>query len=950
MAVYLSPGVFPREIDLSALPDSVGPIRPGFVGTAKKGPLNTPVFVNNASNYIDIFGEPFPESYLGYAVLAFLEQGNGCYVMRVGIECEEGQASELADICIDTSGAKTSGWGRIPLFSGIDYGRISLRAVGDGTGVNAQPLVFHDASIGTAVFDDADDSSTYGSTTATLETTGTYSGSIDDSYVLVIRSAPDVSSDAPVAGATFEIVRNSDGEVVASGTLADGDDDGTSDYVTVGTDGFNVRVVVSSGVLDVNDTFSWTVAPNNRKFEVSVDGQASTEYTMPAATHTTVASFVAAANALLSGEDYLFVSYTMDDGTVVPQIRSTVAGERVQLLGTQGWAIEVGTEQYAWDIPRSHLLGLDPGPYNITTQNNRVKVEVVSDTGIQVVEFSVPQGTGITTESLAAAVDTAGVVGGDAYWNAFALTVPGGTTHLVVETSASHNLDTLRMLANFSNLKTLRFAEEVNITYPYSRAFRGYTSNVTTLPATGASDASVPLSCELDPSGDACATDTAYFQNIVGWLVSTSPGTWVDPYTVNLSLFTNSATGAAGRYRIQVVGSQGELLDSIDDVSFDKRDDRYIANVVNPGSRYGGAAGNDYVNWEERPAFLNNDVFSASTFEVRMPSQFNGRSFLGAANGIPTDPAFSGELDSAILGNPATSSGLYAFQNPESIDITLLATPGFSTGAIIGTALQVCESRGDAMYLVDPPFGLRPQQTIDWHNGMLSSDLNNAINSSYGALYWGWVKIFDQFSNEEIWVPPSGHVAGVYSRTAREAEQWYAPAGLNRGRVLTAIDVEYSPTQGERDLLYSGGNAVNPLVRFPNEGIVVWGQKTLQRSSTALDRVNVRMLLNSLKKTLTSSLRQFIFEPNDTALWSQVNAVLEPLMADIQSRRGVTAYKIVVDSTNNTPARIDRGELWVTVFIMPTKAVEFVALNLVVMRTGASFSAEEALAAGGIVI
>ena len=113
MAVYLSPGVFTREIDISALPESVGPIRPGFVGTAKKGPLNTPVFINNAATYIDTFGEPFPESYLGYAVLAFLEQGDGCYVMRVGVETEEGQDSQLAEISIDTSGAKTSGWGRI---------------------------------------------------------------------------------------------------------------------------------------------------------------------------------------------------------------------------------------------------------------------------------------------------------------------------------------------------------------------------------------------------------------------------------------------------------------------------------------------------------------------------------------------------------------------------------------------------------------------------------------------------------------------------------------------------------------------------------------------------------------------------------------------------------------------------------------------------------------------
>lgn len=232
---------------------------------------------------------------------------------------------------------------------------------------------------------------------------------------------------------------------------------------------------------------------------------------------------------------------------------------------------------------------------------------------------------------------------------------------------------------------------------------------------------------------------------------------------------------------------------------------------------------------------------------------------------------------------------------------------------------------------------------------MLLSDLRAAINSSYGALYWGWLRMFDQFSSNEIWVPPSGHVAAVYSRTARDAEQWFAPAGLRRGRVLTALDVEYSPTQGERDLLYGSGNAVNPIVKFPQDGITIWGQRTLQRTSSALDRVNVRMLMLYIKKNLVRLLRNFIFEPNDKALWRQVTSTISPFLSDIQSRRGLVAYNVIADASNNTPERIDRNELWVSVFLKPTRAVEFIALNLVVLRTGASFSAEEVLAAGGVV-
>lgn len=951
MAVFLSPGVFPREIDLSALPTSIGPLRPGFIGTANKGPLNEPTLVTNSTQYIDTFGEPFPESYLGYAVLAYLEEGNACFVMRVGVECETGQASALSDVCIDTSGSRGSGWGRVPLFTGIDYGRINLREVGDGTDDNPEPLVFHDSAIENIDYNDVDVSTTDGATTATLNTSGTYTGSIDDSYVMIITSPPNLSDEASVDGAEYQIIRNSDGEIVAEGELQDDAADGTSRFIPI-EDGFSVQVVVTAGVLDTNDTFTWTVKPDNRDFTILVDGADSgtaTTYTMPAASHTTVSDFVDAANALLSGEDYLFVSYTLEDGeTVVPQIRTTIAGERIQIWGTEAWALEVGSQQYAWDIPRSFLLGVDAGTYDITSSNNRVKLNVIDETQTREVEFSIPSGTGQTTEAIAPVVDSAGIVAGSTLWNAYALTIPGGSTHLVIETSVTYQLATLELLANFSNLKTLRFAEEFNIPFPYKRAYRGFVDNRATLPASGETTASTPLSCEEDPASDACASDTSYFSNIVGWLVAPTPGTWVSGYKLTLSIFTGGVGDSSGRYQLLIEGSQGETLDLIEDISFDKREDRYIGNVVNPGSSIGGTNGNAYVNWEERPAYLNNDV-NASSFEVRQPSQFSGKEYIGEANGIPTDPAYSSELDAAVIGNPAEATGLYAFQNPESIDISLLLTPGFSTGAVIGTALQVCESRGDVLYIVDPPFGLRPQQAVDWHNGMLLSDLKSAINSSYGALYWGWLRTFDQFNDIEIWVPPSGHVSAVFSRTAREAEQWFAPAGLRRGRLLTALDVEYSPTQGERDLLYGSGNAVNPIVKFPQDGIVVYGQRTLQRSQSALDRANVRMLLTFIKKNLTRTLRNFIFEPNDRILWRQVQATVEPFLADIQARRGMNAFRVIVDETNNTPERIDRNELWISIFIQPTRTVEFIVLNLVVLRTGASFSAEEVLAAGGIV-
>lgn len=939
MAVYLSPAVFPREIDLSVLPTGVGPLRPVFIGTAKKGPVNTPMFVSNSTQALNTFGEPFPESFLMYAVLHYMEEGNQCYIMRVAVEYDSGQAQELQDIAIDTSGSRIQGWGRIPLFAGIDYGRINLRAV-----TASKSVTFHAASVDGFDFNDADVSTTDGATDAAASATGTYTGAIDDTFVLVITSAPDLSSGAAAHGAEYEVVRNSDSVVVAEGTLTEPTHNGVTDYISIG-DGVSIRLTVTSGVLDVNDTFVWAVHPDNRKFTVAVDGTTGSQYTMPAATYTTVATFVAALNGLLSSEDYTAVSYTGDDEVVIPQLRTDAAGKRIQLVGTKAFALEMGTQQYAWDVPKSYLYGIEDGPYSITSNNNRVKINVIGTEETKEVEFSIPVGTQ-SAAALATAIDSAGTVAGTTYFESFTLTVPSGEDHVFIV--ANNDFDVLNMLASYANLKTLRFAEEIGIDYPYKRSYRSFNDSRVSLPASGETTADQPLSCEIDSGSDSCAVDSAYFENIVGWFVAVSPGTWADEFTVSVEVFTDGVGDTAGRYVVTVKDASGAVVDQTQDVSFDKTSARYVGNLFNPGGSLVGTNGNPYLNWEDRPAFLDNDP-NLTSFTVRYPSPVLNKGFVGTANGIPLDPSFSSELDSAIIGNPALSTGIFAFQNPETYDINLLCIPGVSSGAVIGQALQMCEARGDVLCLVDPPFGLRPQQVVNWHNGMLLSDMTAAINSSYGALYWGWLRTFDQFNSQEIWVPPSGHVAAVFSRTSRVAEQWYAPAGLRRGRLLTALDVEYSPTQGERDLLYGSGNAVNAIVKFPQDGITIWGQRTLQRSASALDRVGVRMLLIYLKKNLTRVLRNFIFEPNDRVLWAQVDAAVSPFLADVQARRGLTAYKVIVDETNNTPERIDRNELWVSIIIKPTRSVEFVVLNLAVIRTGASFSAEEVLAAAGVV-
>jgi hypothetical protein len=944
MPVFLSPGVYPREIDLSILPNNSSGLIPAFIGAAQKGPVNEPRLVTTPEQYVEVFGEPFPEANLGYAVLAYLEEGNAAWVLRVAVECDEGQAEELADICIDLDGTKLQGWGRISVFQGIDFGRLNLRI----PTVEA-PLAFHDDAVLNIDYNDIDVSTTDGPTVATLSFVGSdlsdaYLGAIDEGFTLLITGSP---TSGTLDGASYDLFRSSDGTIIGSGTLVESSP-GISAPVAVGSGdddtGLVFRVeVTGSSPIEQDDTFTFEARPDNRTYAVEVEGAPTTPatVTLAAATYTDPASFVTDFNASLPpSADFLAVY-----NGVQLLLRTTVAGDRIQLVGTEAFALEVGLSKWAWDVPRSYLLGIDVGPYNINSNNNRAAIDAIEETGTTSLSATVAPSSSATPVSVANGLHLGGVSLGSRYYESFALQVTDDDQRVIVITTPDHQFAQLRMLADFSHVKTLRFAEEVNFNV-LSRAFRSFSDPRVALPEPGIITPSVPLSCEEDPAGAQCALDVAYYNNIVGWFVATSPGTWLDGYTLSVEGYNNQP----GRYVVRVFDPAGlEEPDArVDDVSFDPTDPRYVGNVVNPGSTIGGVNGNTWINWDERPVFLANDPNDPSNFEVRQAGTINRREFAGMANGIPLDPLFSSALDEAVVGNAARASGIFAFQNPEVFDITLLATPGFSSGAVIFNALQMCEGRGDCLYLVDPPFGLRPQQVVDWHNGMLFADLAKALDSSYGALYWSWVEIFDQFNGGTVFIPPSGHVSAVYARTAREAELWFAPAGLNRGKLQTALKLEYSPTQGERDLLYGFNNSVNPLVNFPQDGITVFGQRTLQRKDSALDRVNVRMLLIAIKKGLIPLLRFFLFEPNDRFLWRQVDGAVRPFLQDILARRGLTAFEVIVDERNNTPIRRDRNELWVSVLLKPTRAVEFIVLNLVILRTDQSFAAEEVLAAAGI--
>ncbi len=276
---------------------------------------------------------------------------------------------------------------------------------------------------------------------------------------------------------------------------------------------------------------------------------------------------------------------------------------------------------------------------------------------------------------------------------------------------------------------------------------------------------------------------------------------------------------------------------------------------------------------------------------------------------------------------------------PEQIDLDLVAVPGHSSTGVVLALIDMCQNmRMDCLAIIDAPFGLTVKEIIHWQNG--AHPLNTTrFDSDFAALYWPWVKIRDTFNNVDVWAPPSGSVMAVYARSDSLSAPWFAPAGVNRGIVPGITDVFSRPTLEERDLMYGNRNAINPIVQYADfQDFVVWGQKTLQRKPTALDRVNVRRLMFAIEKRIRSASRRLLFEPHDEIFRERFIEIATRILRQVQIERGLTAFIIKADEEINTPDVIDRNEFRARIGIQPTRAVEFMFLEFSIHRTG-SFEA-----------
>ena len=395
------------------------------------------------------------------------------------------------------------------------------------------------------------------------------------------------------------------------------------------------------------------------------------------------------------------------------------------------------------------------------------------------------------------------------------------------------------------------------------------------------------------------------------------------------STFVGNVNGANDEIHIIVLDEDGKLTGTANTVlekySFvskasDGRNDdgssNYYVNVINERSKYiyimnHDVSPNSSVNWGSTAAGTafnkgNNSVYTSS--------------LVGGIDDVPTNATIQVTYDK--------------FKNPEEVDISLVITGAHAQTVSEYVLENIVEFRKDCVAFISPEQSDVVNNAGDEVTDI--SDYRNLFNSSsYAIMDSGWKYQFDKYNNVYRWIPLNGDIAGLCARTDNDRDPWWSPAGYNRGQIKNVVKLSWYPNKTDRDELYKIG--VNPVVSFPGEGVILYGDKTMLSKPSAFDRINVRRLFIVLEKAIARAAKYSLFEFNDEFTRAQFVGLIEPFLRDVQGRRGIYDFRVVCDGSNNTPEVIDRNEFVGDIYIKPARSINFIQLNFVAVRTGVAF-------------
>jgi hypothetical protein len=396
-------------------------------------------------------------------------------------------------------------------------------------------------------------------------------------------------------------------------------------------------------------------------------------------------------------------------------------------------------------------------------------------------------------------------------------------------------------------------------------------------------------------------------------ILETYTGLSLDP------LSENYVARRIGDYKFTQVTLDGEASLQITGTYPNKSRYVRVGTVNTPTPQY-------FVGGVANPAYT-------SSIPVATGGNVTG-SFGGGIGALITGAKFYSNITpnniQGVNANSYTAS-IQLLASANDYQFNVLAIPGLNYAdhaATMSLALSNTENRGDSVFVMDlGNYGASSSQVINTATG---------VDSSYGAAYYPWLQTLDPATGQYVFVPASVMIPGVYAYNDSVSEPWFAPAGINRGGLSTVIRAASKLSQSTRDNLYQG--KVNPIATFPGQGVVVYGNKTLQTAASALDRINVRRLLIALKRQIGQIANTLVFQQNNASTRNSFLAQVNPYLESVQQRQGLYAFKVVMDDSINNAAVIDRNELVGQIYLQPTKTAEFIYLNFTVTPTGASFA------------
>ena len=498
-------------------------------------------------------------------------------------------------------------------------------------------------------------------------------------------------------------------------------------------------------------------------------------------------------------------------------------------------------------------------------------------------------------------------------------------------------------------------------------AYNYFNNGGTTLLVTRIVSGSFTSATSTNISGSEAPVTTSFTLKTFGQgAIFNSSGSEVDGALVsgsadNLRWEVVSNSTSSGTFSLLVrqgndTTNQKSVLESYSNLSLDPTAPNYISKVIGdvyktinttdttPYVQVNGTYPNRsryiYVSAvnAKTPVYFDNNGNFKSEYTASLPAVGSG-SFEGATGQVYFDTAgaaMNEKITTAAniqgLNNTNYTTSISLLGNQDEYIFNSITAPGLmieTAPTTVTSLINMVQERGDAIAIVDASvYG----STI---NSMTSEAAS--YNSSYAAVYAPWLQTTSPSTGDLVWVPASTMIPGVYAYNDRVGEAWFAPAGLNRGGLATVVRPERKFSQSDRDTLYTG--KVNPIASFPGSGTVVFGQKTLQTKASALDRVNVRRLLIQLKGYISQVADNLVFEQNTIATRNAFLSQVNPYLESVQQRQGLYAFKVIMDSSNNTADVIDRNQLIGQIYLQPTKTAEFIYLDFNVLPTGATFPA-----------